>query len=233
MTPSLDLVVQSIAGETPAIRRIVLARADGGSLPAFDAGAHVTIGIPGIGPRKYSLVRTEPAASDPAPKTYTLGIRRDDNGGGGSIFMHSLKPGALLNAEPPKNDFPLKIGAAPVALVGGGIGITPLISMAAELAAKNHPYTLVYAARTRSELAFLADLERIAGPNLTLHLDDTASRIFDMLAHLKSLPPETQVYMCGPKPMLKAGMDAAKQLGWPRTRLAFELFYSAAASSRR
>jgi vanillate O-demethylase ferredoxin subunit len=37
--------------------------------------------------------------------------------------------------------------------------------------------------------------------------------------------------MCGPKPMLKAGMDAGRALGWPRDRIAFELFYSVATDA--
>ncbi len=225
----LDLTVASIRDETASIRRITLARSDRAVLPSFEAGAHVTLDIPAVGARKYSLVNT---ATDltaiAAPRTYTLGIRIEPKGGGGSRYMHGLQVGDVIAAEPPQNNFPLMVGAEPIALVGGGIGITPLISMAATLRATGKAFTMVYAARTESELAFLSEISALAGDALLIHTDETAGRVFNMAAHFASLPDRAKVYMCGPKPMLKAGMDAAKALGWSRDRVVFELFYSVA-----
>jgi ferredoxin-NADP reductase len=224
----LELVVKHVAAETPHIQRIDLVAANVQPLPPFAAGAHITVAVPGIGPRKYSLVRTVAAAQEPAPKSYTLGVRRDPQGGGGSIFIHALKVGDRISAEPPKNDFPLRAGTGAVALIGGGIGITPLIGMAAELKAADRLFTLVYAARARQELAFLASLQSMLGPQLTIHVDDEAGHVFDVKKHFATVGPVDRVYMCGPKPMLKAGIDACRTQGWPRDRLSFELFYSAA-----
>jgi ferredoxin-NADP reductase len=226
----LHLTVAAIRNETASIRRIVLARADGASLPGFDAGAHLTLDIPGVGARKYSLVNAvADLAATAAPHAYTLGIRDEPNGGGGSRHMHALKVGDVVSADAPQNNFPLKSGGEPVALVGGGIGITPLICMAAALRATGRAFTMVYAARSQSELAFLPELSALAGHALLIHTDESAGRLFDMAAHFATLNPATKVYMCGPKPMLKAGMDAAKALKWTRDQLAFELFYSVAA----
>jgi vanillate O-demethylase ferredoxin subunit len=227
---NIALHVTDIKPETPLIRRLGLARVEGGPLPGFTAGAHITLDVPGVGSRKYSLVH---AAADltatRAPLQYVLGVRLDAEGGGGSRYIHALCVGDTIHAEPPQNNFALKPGPAPVALVGGGIGVTPLIAMAATLRAEGRPFRMAYAARSRSELAFMPEIEALAGDVLTIHSDDTAGRVFDMAAHFAALPAGTQVYMCGPKPMLKAGMDAARKLGWPRDRLAFELFYSVAA----
>jgi ferredoxin-NADP reductase len=225
----LQLIVAETNAETAEIRRLGVVRAGGGALPPFAAGAHVTLTLPGVGVRKYSLINADPeAAHATAPQRYVVGVRLEPNGGGGSRAMHMLRVGDSVSAEAPQNNFPLKPGSAPIALVAGGIGVTPMISMAATLKADNRPFSMVYAARSATDLAFRSELEALADGHLTVHTDDTAGRIFDIAASFATLPAGAQVYMCGPKPMLKAGMAAARTLGWPRDRLAFELFYSVA-----
>ena len=221
-----ELQITSVVDETPSIRRIAMAADDGGALPGYAAGAHVTIAIPDVGVRKYSLINVSSEAGATAtPRTYTLGIRLDPHSAGGSRFMHSLKSGDRLQVSEPANDFPLKPRASAPVLIGGGIGITPLITMAAELAASERPFKLLYAARSRTELAFLDDVVRLAGPACEVHLDDAAGRVLDLEARFTALPTGTPVYMCGPKPMLKAGVQASRKLGWPPGQLMFELFY--------
>jgi ferredoxin-NADP reductase len=227
-----DLQITSVVDETPTIRRIAMAAPDGGILPGYAAGAHVTITIPDVGVRKYSLVNVSTEAGATAmPRAYTLGIRLDPQSAGGSRYMHALKPGDRVQVSDPANDFPLKPAAVAPVLIGGGIGITPLIAMAAEMTASHRPYALLYAARSRTELAFLDDVARLAGPACEVHLDDAAGRVLDLEARFTALPTGTPVYMCGPKPMLKAGVQASRKLGWPPGQLMFELFYSAAPAA--
>ncbi|NOU07178.1 MAG: oxidoreductase, partial [Hyphomicrobiaceae bacterium] len=223
---SLNLIVSALHSETPLIRRIMLASADGVPLPNFPAGAHLTVAVPDVGPRKYSLVRSTPEAAQAHPTHYTLGVRLDVDGGGGSRWMHALSVGDRVGADAPKNDFPLKAGPAPVALIGGGIGITPLVSMAAELKAAQRPFRIAYAARARADLAFLPEIESLCEGQQTIQIDAETGRFFDVEGLFRTLAPSTVVYMCGPKPMLKSGMEALRALGWPRDRLSFELFYS-------
>jgi ferredoxin-NADP reductase len=226
----LQLKVANSRAETSEIRRIVLAHADGGALPPFSAGAHVTLTLPSVGARKYSLINADPAtAHAPAPRYYVVGVRLEPNGGGGSRAMHQLNVEDTIAAEPPQNNFSLKRGSFPIALIAGGIGVTPLISMAATLKADSRPFSMVYASRSKSDLAFQSELNALTNNQLIVHTDDSAGKNFDVEACFAALPADAQVYMCGPKPMLKAGMAAARKLGWPRDRLVFELFYSVAA----
>jgi vanillate O-demethylase ferredoxin subunit len=225
---ALDLVVREVRAETPTVRGVFLAATDSGPLPGFAAGAHVTLRVPGVGQRKYSLVETSTAPEAmSAPSAYRLAVRLEAAGEGGSRWVHGLKVGDPVGAEAPLNNFPLKDGGACL-LLGGGIGITPLVTMAASLKRSGRPFRVVYAARSSDEFAFRTELAALAGAGLTLHADDAAGRVIDVLALFAGATADERVYMCGPKPMLKAGMDAARNLGWARDRLAFELFYSVA-----
>lgn len=228
--PPLRLHVIESAAETPLIRRIVLARADGGALPGFDAGAHIAVHVPGVGLRKYSLINAAPRTdATAAPSAYVLGVRREDSGQGGSQWMHRLTPGDIVEADPPANDFPLSGGAGRVTLVAGGIGVTPLIGMAARLKTEDRPFRFFYAARARGEFAFLAALRDLVGDALVLHTDDDADGLLDIGAILRSCQPEEPLHVCGPSPMIAAASDTARALGWAEGRLRYELFFSPSA----
>ncbi len=123
----------------------------GAKLPAFEAGAHVDIHIaPGL-VRQYSL------CSDPADSAvYRLGVLRDPASRGGSTSVYdTLLEGAEVQISAPRNLFPLASEARRSILIGGGIGITPMIAMAYVLHAKGEDFELHYCCRSRSRSAFL------------------------------------------------------------------------------
>ncbi|OZI41053.1 oxidoreductase [Bordetella genomosp. 1] len=232
---SLKLVVRDIRQESPLIRSVCLERADGGPLPAFGPGAHLKIRVPGLSePRCYSLIATAGAAADFAtPARYRLGIRLEDNSQGGSRHMHALAVGDELEAEGPKNDFPLHEAPADepdVILIAGGIGITPIAAMATALAAAGRPYSLHYTGRSRSQLAFAQELETLAGSALRLYADDEGGA-FDLDALLAASTPHQHLYVCGPKGLIDAVIAKAAERGWPPAHVHFELFTTAAAQA--
>ena len=228
----LKLKVIERTDETSLIRRLVLAHEHGQALPGFEAGAHVTLHVPGIGRRKYSLVNADAApGATAAPTRYIIGIRLEEAGQGGSKWAFTLKVGDIVEAEPPQNDFALAAGAGPVMLIAGGIGVTPLISKAAQMKATGRPFRFVYAARSAKEFAFLPEIRALAGDALTLHSDEAAKTFLDIRALVDTLQHDEPVYICGPKPMIKAAVQEARALGWPAGRLRFELFFNAAAEA--
>jgi vanillate O-demethylase ferredoxin subunit len=227
--PMPPLRVEAVADETPTIRRILLAAADGAPLPGFDAGAHITLEVPHVGPRKYSLVDVDPTpAATRAPRMYRLGVRLEPSSTGGSRWVHGLKTGDSVTASGPDNNFPLRPGPTRTTLLGGGIGITPLLTMAAALKASGRPFRIVSATRSAAETAFRAEIAALAADAAHFHIDDEAGHVVDIAAMFAALEPGEPVYACGPKPMLKTAIATARKLGWPRDRLSFELFYSVA-----
>jgi vanillate O-demethylase ferredoxin subunit len=159
--------VKSIEAVTPRIRKIELVRADGGLLAPFSAGAHLDIDLPNGETRSYSLL------NDPADKDrYILGVLREIESSGGSSYVHDhLKVGDVVRSTDPINHFPLTEAGDVYVLIAGGIGITPIMSMAARLAALGKDYAVHYCARSADEAAFLADLQALHGMRLRTYFD--------------------------------------------------------------
>ncbi|HQR55589.1 MAG TPA: 2Fe-2S iron-sulfur cluster-binding protein [Burkholderiaceae bacterium] len=208
----LALVVASVRALTPRIRAYTLRAADGGALPPVAAGAHIDLPVPladgHVATRRYSI------ASDLAQRdAWEVAVLRDDGGSGGSAALHAhYRVGLPLNAAPPGNDFPLANDARPAVLIAGGIGITPIRAMAYALRASGRDFTLHYAARSRDEMAWAADLAREFGPQLSTYTSDSSTRL-DVERLVRSAPPEAWIYVCGPVRLIDAAREAAARYG--------------------
>lgn len=230
---TLQLRVVRIDDLNPIIRQVQLAALDGSVLPAFTPGAHILVQVElagGVGDwRHYSLVVLDPAANLQEPTSYTIAIRREDEGRGGSRFMHGLRYADVLTVQAPKNEFPLRRQGARAVLVAGGIGITPLASMAAQCRAQGHPVRLYYAGRSRALMAFLPQLEQLLGDDMLVHEDAVAGSPIDVDGLLAACGETDQLHVCGPKALLDAVLAKARERGWPKERLHFEVFTAPAA----
>lgn len=194
----------------------------GANLPAFTAGSHIDLHLPGGMVRSYSLAD---AAS--GRERYVIAVGRDAASRGGSIYVHDrLRTGDRIDISLPRNNFALAGAAAPSVLIAGGIGITPIHAMAQTLAAARQPWMLYYSVRSRARGAFLeelAALSRTGGAEMTLHVDEEAAgRFLDIGAIVAAAPPEAHFYCCGPQPMLDAFERAVA--GIPPERVHLERF---------
>jgi vanillate O-demethylase ferredoxin subunit len=229
----LTLRVAAVDTTTSLIKSFTLEAADGARLPGFEPGAHLQVEIPsgtsGVPQwRSYSLLNLDPSIDPRAGvPMYRLGVRREDEGRGGSRHMHALEVGATLNARAPVNHFAL---AAPprVLLIAGGIGITPMASMAAELAAQQRDFTLHFSGRTRDALPYIDELRAFAGERLVLHADDDAATRLSIDALLDDAEINQPIYVCGPAGMIDAVLASARKRGWHECDLHYELFTEAA-----
>lgn len=203
-----------------------LADPDDKALPAFTAGAHLEIKV-GDMIRHYSL-----AGSPFIRSHYVLGVQRELSGRGGSIaFCDHYGVGQAVQVRGPNNHFSLVPGSSPYVLLAGGIGITPILSMAEELWAKGLPFEFHYAARTRSKMAFHDKL--VAAPysdSIFFHFDDgDEDQRLDLTKLLASPAPGRHFYFCGPPPMIDAAIAAAQAQGWSNDHVHYERFSGAVA----
>lgn len=226
MTTTLRLQRLTWAGES--VRIFELRTIDGSALPAWEAGAHVELQLPNGLVRSYSLL---PAAPGDATRTdtYRLAIKRDPNSSGASRWLFARgQVGVELEVGEPRNHFPLRDG--PAVLIGGGIGVTPLVAMAAALHARSESsWTLHYAVKRRDEAALLDELGRY-GDRVRLHVDAEAGALIDVGAIIAEAPVAAALYCCGPIPLLEAFQSAARAAGRPQDEVHVEYFSAPAAT---
>lgn len=225
----IDLKVVAVQSLTPLIKRFKLRAANGGALPAFAPGAHLSLCLEledGVCERHYSLIDLH---GDPAghanPQAYTIAVRLEEDSSGGSHYMHhAVDVGSRLQAQGPINEFPLGMDAGRCVMFAGGIGITPLISMAAALRNSQQAFRFHYSGRSRTQLALVDELSAIAGDQLAIHADDEPDSCLDVATLLADYAPADHIYVCGPKGMIDAVIDGAKSRGWPQEHIHSELF---------
>lgn len=241
MTPSTPATLQLRVDEArelnPLIRLLRLSAPDGAALPGFTPGAHVRVQVTLPGGqadwRHYSLVNASTAAAaSAAPRHYLIAVRRDDQGRGGSRYMHQqVQVGQVMTVEVPRNEFELGHPAGCAVLVAGGIGVTPLVGMAAQRIADGAAVRMHYAGRSRSQMAFLPELQGLLHAALHVHADDEAGAPLDVEALLDACSATDELFVCGPKPLLDAVLARTHARGWARERVHFEVFAPATVAA--
>ncbi|MEO8243159.1 MAG: PDR/VanB family oxidoreductase [bacterium] len=214
-----------VAEVTPVnelITRFRFVSRDGAALPAFSGGAHTVVEMDDHGLRRlnpYSLM------SDPEDTSgYSISVRRDDAGRGGSLYMHNhVRPGLDMVISHPLNLFSLDTRAKKHLLIAGGIGITPFLAQIRQLTRFGGHFELHYAARNRLLAAYMDDLTAAHGDRIHPYFDDEGM-VIDLAGLLGRQPIGTHLYVCGPKGMLNWVRVTARAAGWPDAAVHFEEF---------
>ncbi|WP_312108308.1 PDR/VanB family oxidoreductase [Brevibacillus reuszeri] len=220
---ALQVRVANIKEETSTIKRFTLQAIDDTILPPFSGGSHITTFLPqptGILDRHYSVFNL-------TAKTGLLEIAvrlAEDSTGGSYYWHHHVQVGDVLSVSYPKNYFPLSFQAKHHAFYAAGIGITPFLSMMAELTEKNKTFELHYAAKSKEQCAFY-DYLREAFPN-QCHFYFSNGEDKKRLSPTQLLNHRigTHVYFCGPESMIQDFATSAKTYGYPPFHVHFERF---------
>lgn len=212
--------VKTIRQEAIDIKSFLLVSADATPLPPFTPGAHIDAHVEGV-VRQYSLCNGPDDSEG-----YLIAVKREADSRGGSRAMHELKEGDELIIGGPRNNFPIDPSARHHVLLAGGIGITPLLSMARHLKAAGASFELHYFTRTEQHTAFRpllagADFNEhvmlhcaLAPEGLRTYLMDFLSRRSDG-AHL---------YLCGPRPFMELVETIAAANHWAPQSVHLEYF---------
>ena len=221
----LELTILSKKTETPEILSFELGLKDGSDLPVFEAGSHIDVHVNDTITRQYSLY------NDPSDrKTYKIAVLKDPNSRGGSVAVHeTFNVDDIISVSSPRNLFPLNTESKRVLLFAGGIGITPLMSMANVLTKLGCDFELHYHSRSKANTAFIDELTSSAyGSQVFFHFDDDSN---DDAAAVKEALSQSgddiHLYTCGPNGFMDYIFNTAKSLGWKDENLHKEVFNAA------
>ncbi|ODU06827.1 MAG: hypothetical protein ABS81_03220 [Pseudonocardia sp. SCN 72-86] len=213
---SIHVTVLELRWEAAGVVSVRLGPEDG-ALPGWEPGAHVDVVLPNRIVRQYSLVESAPDL-----RWYRVAVQLDPESRGGSEYIHRfLRPGQQVRVRGPRNHFPMpKHG--PLVLVGGGIGITPLLAMLRSAQAHSRPWSLHYGGRSRGTMAFLPELEPYRDRVRLWPSDETGLPPLDEI--VSSAGHDSTILACGPGAMLDAVGAAVARSGIPEERLQVERF---------
>jgi ferredoxin-NADP reductase len=219
-TQTMTLTVAERIDDRGSISRIRLV---GDNLPPFTAGAHLDVYLPELDLwRQYSL------CSDPAETGfYEIGVLKDPASRGGSVELHRVaQPGATLKVEGPRNHFPLDETARTTVLLGGGIGVTPMIAMARRLHALGKSFTMHYCTRSQTVTAFHDDLKAAPFTDRVIfhHDDGAAEQKLDLARDLPAPDKDTHLYVCGPQGFMDWVISVAEAAGHASNNVHREYF---------
>ena len=204
------------------VTRFKFERVDGGLLPTFSGGAHTVVEM-----RDGEITRLNPYSlmSDPMDQTaYTISVRRDDEGRGGSLFMHNqVSVGDEMTISYPVNLFSLDLRSKKHLFIAGGIGITPFLAQIKQLERMGGAWELHYACRSEALGSYVDELTSHHPNEVDVYYDDQKQAI-DLVNLLEGQPLGTHVYVCGPKGMIDWVRNTAAAAGWPREAIHYEEF---------
>jgi len=224
---TLKVKIDRIRQEAIDIKSFRLAPAQGAALPPFTPGSHIDVHVaPGL-IRQYSLCNGPEDAG-----AYAIAVKREAESRGGSHAMHdSLREGDEIQIGEPRNNFRLVPDASHHVLVAGGIGVTPLLSMARHLAAAGASFELQYFTRSIQHAAFhdVLSAAPFAGKvHFHYAVDPEAVRAY-LRRHLWHRPDNAHLYLCGPRPFMDL-VETTAQANWPPETVHLEYFAADPAS---
>lgn len=219
----LLLKVSRMRDLTSRIRAYELRSVTDSELPLVTAGSHIAITVQLANGktdfRHYSI------CSNPIVREfYEIAVLREDNSRGGSHFIFDdFQIGTTLVCDLPSNNFHLHADASPTILLAGGIGITPIMAIAHTLALRGRRFSLHYAGRSKTEMAYIDELQKYFPRNLHTYPADEGQRL-DIMHTLAEASDNTLFYACGPQKMLDDIETCARMLGIAKDRIQLEHF---------
>ncbi|MDR5753319.1 MULTISPECIES: PDR/VanB family oxidoreductase [unclassified Caballeronia] len=205
---TLKVRVDALREEAHGVRSFSISRLDGQPFDRYEPGAHIDVTSPSGITRQYSL------CGDPERlESHVFAVKKEDESRGGSRSLHEeVDVGTELSIGAPRNLFRLEESASEHILIGAGIGITPLLSMAYRLAARQARFTLHYFARSETHAAFMTLLARAPfDQHVKLHFgvqrEDLAK---ELDACLRDAGLGAHVYTCGPAPFMDTVVERAQ-----------------------
>ncbi|MHC3003845.1 2Fe-2S iron-sulfur cluster-binding protein [Gordonia sp. GN26] len=208
----------------------------------FKPGQYVDLSVPGTEEKRSFSIATTQATPD---KLEFL-IKKYPGGLFAGLLSDGLSPGDEIMINGPYGSCTLRNGhVLPIVCIGGGAGMAPLLSLLRHISETglNRPVRFYYGARTAADLFYLDEIaalgEKIADFRFVACLSESADgapdgvevaegNVTDIVNSHESDLARTEVYFCGPPPMVDAALALADQHSVPRDQTFYDKFTSPA-----
>lgn len=216
--PTTALLVRQVRWEADGVVSIELTGLGGAALPAWEPGAHVDVFLESGLVRQYSLCGGMTDRS-----RYRIAVLLEADGRGGSEELHhEVRAGATITIGKPRNHFRVP-DASGYLCIAGGVGITPILSIAEAARGREVPVRLVYGGRSRDSMSFVDELRSLLPESMIDLVPQDERGMLDLEREAAALPDGWVICACGPSPMLEA-LEAVCDRRGVRDRLFVERF---------
>jgi ferredoxin-NADP reductase len=222
VTEFMRVQVERVSQVADSVREFVLQPLSPGAVSPWRAGAYIRVQartMNGLAAeRRYSLVG--PASQ---PDRLLIAVLRGQDLGVAAYLHDRVGPGEELVVSQPANDFALRSEPHRAVLIAGGIGITPLLPMARELAASGGAFEFHYAAKSLAAMAYRTDVEALGLDRVRFYPGDEGQRI-NITEQSALWQADQHVYVCGPRRLIDHVQRAAMAVGMSAAQVHFESF---------
>ncbi|MFD1707800.1 NO-inducible flavohemoprotein [Siminovitchia sediminis] len=241
-----ELEVIDKVKESETITSFYFKAKDGQPLPEYKPGQYITIRVRVPG-ENYTLNRQYSLSCAPGNQYYRISVKREPQGKVSNYLHDQVQVGDTIEASAPAGDFTLNMEeTSPIALISGGVGLTPLVSMLETMVQhrSERNVTFIHSARHEGVHAFSEEALEIAGKldhgscyygyqepkNKEGNHHFTGYITKEFLED--KLTEDTVCYVCGPVPFMKAVVTILQGLGLPDENIRYEFFGPAMAMEK-
>jgi ferredoxin-NADP reductase/MOSC domain-containing protein YiiM len=222
------LRVSKVVPESATVSSIYLTAPGASPLPPARPGQYLTLRVAGAG--QPAPVRSYSLSAAPGGGAYRISVKREPCGTVSRFLNGTLKPGATLEVAAPRGDFTLGADTGPVLLISAGIGLTPVLAMLHELAARQSEREVwwIHGARGPQEHPLAAEAHALLAcmPNAREHVfySATGGRLSEDKLLALDIPAGASAYICGPASFMTDMRDALTAADLDPGRIRTELF---------
>ncbi|MGW0357748.1 2Fe-2S iron-sulfur cluster-binding protein [Nocardia nova] len=209
----------------------------------FKPGQYSDLHIPGTDEhRSFSMATTTSEADH-----VEFLIKKYPGGKFAGLLDDGIGVGDEIVLTGPYGSFTIKDGhVLPMVFIGGGAGMAPLLSLLRHMSetGNRRPVHFYYGARTPEDLfyleeilalgstltdfVFVACLSESMDPQLTRSIEVEQGNVTDVVGRRETDLSRTEVYLCGPPPMVDAALELLAAGGTPNDQIFYDKFTSPA-----
>ncbi|OLN23610.1 nitric oxide dioxygenase [Domibacillus antri] len=241
-----EFIIEKKVVESSLITSFYLKAADGMPVPDYLPGQYITVrvSIPG---EEYLFNRQYSLSQAPGSGYFRISVKREadhvPNGKVSTFFHDHLNAGDMIEVSAPAGEFFLEKGSQPVALISGGVGITPMMAMLGSIA-KNEPNrktVFIHAARNKAVHAFREEssslVEKLQDGRIYIAYEEKKdeSEVCDITGYISKeflqevVDKGSVCYVCGPVPFMRAIVSHLTTLGFSENNIKYKFFGPAMA----
>lgn len=231
--------VLKIVQEDENVKSFYLKLADESSIPSFTAGQFIAVRVKNED-GSYTKVRQYTLSTNYREEYYRISVKREVEGNLSKKLCDEIKEGDTIEITSPMGNFVLKESERPLVLLGGGIGVTPMLAMAYDTMGKEREVQFIYSIPNGKNHSFKGEIEEIGKyPNVKNTIFYTrpteGEKIgfkFDKKGRIsklwmeENLPKDGEFYFCGPVPFMKEIYSNLIEMKISEEQINYEMFGS-------